>query len=492
MVQVLCIDASQGGLRAVVCERSGLNLSVLAAAEHPGSKELLGFEEWWRAYEKQAEEGAPPLPDFSKELRKATEALGNSWEEAVFILPVGDSLSLHLDLPFDNPRSIDRVSRLAAQDRVAFNLEEFHLQARSSGKLESGKNDVRVSLIARQYLQWILDQCSAAGIDPGVIVDPASLLSGLASLEEAEISSSQGVLLRFPGHLMLTFLIDGQVRTRNIIPLVHSNGSSSLTADTLRILSSRINLALKGFEHRYGEPCRDLMVVEDESLVGALSGELNTPIRLLETEKLLHSCPASHSLACLGAMSASDAAPPSGNFRSGPFRPRLPVDRVLTGLRRLLFPAAVALAVTIFGLFLWLQIREYRIARLETALQEQVGAIIPGADLSNERTVTAVQREMGELRKQLDEVGSASRLSPVNSLLNLLEQLRKFPDFSLQRINIVGKRVTIDGQAKNYAQIDRMKNSFQKQSDVYCGEPQDEARPRGSFVSVELTLFLCE
>ena len=159
-----------------------------------------------------------------------------------------------------------------------------------------------------------------------------------------------------------------------------------------------------------------------------------------------------------------DCPPALCDFRTGEFAYRPQFFEIVKGLRRLApWFAALAFSVAlVLALVYWIRGRE--LATVHGAIAQESAALAPSLRLEPGSEIALLGSETEAISKQLAELGSDSRLTPLRIFSELSQNLgvTKESGIFVKSIRVKGNRVTIEGEAPDYAALDRLETNLKK------------------------------
>ena len=164
---------------------------------------------------------------------------------------------------------------------------------------------------------------------------------------------------------------------------------------------------------------------------------------------------------------------PFTDFRTQEFRYRFPWGRLGSGLKTLLPFILGALAVIIASMAGIYYSRASYLARLRSVLITQIKAELPNIDTLSHDTLQQLGRESDTIDDALKDLGSPTGLTPLHAFAELSKHIPG-TNISVRRIAIKGNKVTLEGGAGDYADIDKLDRNLKKRKRVYCDVKKGE------------------
>ena len=484
--RILSIDATSPIVRAVLTQGSGSEIEVEEAIAVDASA-------WWKSqfqnpkalnssYDEEDESGEDK-PSSSEtatpETNGAPVSNGNgkfpiadilsqlpeeSFDEALIVLPPHQAVALHLELPFSQKSSLARIAPLEAQDKLPFNVDDFHCSARALRKLESNLFDVQVDLYPDHLLSQLISTCKEFKFEPSIVTIPSGLGELCHSLYPKYISGNSLLVFRTSLDYSCTALIDGVPVSYFSIPL---EGES----DHQFPGESSLNIWIASLEERFPQMIERVYFVGERSQFDVWKREnIIRATEDLEFEDLLPNCSSELGLSALGAAALSKevGGAISPNYRSGKYLFRPHVRNALEGLRPLAIPFMLVLAAFIAVMPIRYYSRAHRINSLESELNSLINQALPGQNISRGSELSALKAKLQQSKTMLQQLGTSTTIEPQKELALLLETLGEFDSLKLRRLNILQGRTSVEGTATSYKDAEAIEIAFKQLQDRYC------------------------
>lgn len=425
----------------------------------------------------------PPRLDLTSMLR-------TPWSSAALIIPAEQYHSLNVDLPFNDPRKINKILELEVQDLVPFGVDEFLLQHRPVHTNGDGTYDVHVSIMPRERLATILAACKEAGVEPAIVSTATSVVAALPQMYPTFPRDTVVILFR-QGAYYLTFIVGGEVRTDRVVDRTVLNGDAHSTEAVI----AEMRISIAAAEAKYG--CRFERVYLLDTPFTATEGAagFDRPTAVLALPNISGAEGKGSELAAISAAFLRDKEPivPLTNFRTGPFAYNLQLEELWRGLslmRPYFLAALLTLGVALLSTY---ALREQQIRRLGNTLREQIFAVVPDLSAPEGRETDALLGQIKALDQQLENLGSPTQTSPLGSLLEISRELPANAGLEVSRFRMRGNQITLDLTAPDYAAAEAFKNTLRKKSTLYCRITMD-AVPGGAAGrrSFRYEVFGCE
>lgn len=415
--------------------------------------------------------GHSELSELARTLSSVLSEVSQPYTAAVLIVPAPGYLSLNLDLPFSEPKQVQKILDFEVQDRVPFETSEFLIEHRvlplPTGYTRSEGHDVHVSIVPKRVVSGVLKVCKAAQLEPLIVTTPTSCLEGLYVLAPEYFSDNSGVLYALGNQIHLGLRIHGRMRMDRIL----SRSSDSPPSELLKQLGTEIKLSLVAAETRYAVKIDKLYVLGDSLDARELSsyvGRLVEPVTL--TDLFGADSPVANlttpSPAALAAPFAQDDPPQPilTNFRTREFSYSLQLSELLSGLRRLgPYCMGVALIAVLWLIGSYL----YRDATLKSLEQEMARALqshAPDITFESGQEVAAITAENAKLDRALESLGSGSldQFTALDILREISQVMPSNPGITVRSISINGNRVKLMGSAPEYKDVEAIERALQR------------------------------
>ncbi len=407
-------------------------------------------------------------------LRDLLVSLKTPWTSSVVIAPPFDFLSLNLNLPFGTPKNIEKILDFEVQDRVPFEIDEFLLEHQVIGQTSPKNFDVHVGAIPKICISNILKICRKVDLDPIVLTTPSSTLETLLSLKGELFPSTFAFILERNSYTCFAYVLDGKLKCDRYFEK-NSHSEEEIPQQDLdyawqQLLASQYEITTREVEKRYGKSIDRAFLIDERSIPGPLQLQSN---RLIEPLRLSDILAEAGGLACSSSFSAifaRDITPPPAlsNFRAREFTYSLRLGELIKGLRRLSPYLLAVLACLIVVLASVYVLKENANMRLRIAMHETIHKVIPDLALENGKESAAIQAKNFDMEGQLKELGSQSKFSPLDSLLEISRHFPVSGGVSIRSLDIKGNQIKIEGGADNYTEIDAIEKALKARKNTYC------------------------
>jgi Tfp pilus assembly PilM family ATPase len=429
-------------------------------------------------------------------LQRLRDAIGEFepvWTASAVILPQSDFLALNLDLPFGDPKNLDRIVDLEVQDVVPFELDNFFVQYAPLGASNAApaaatatQYDVHIGILPRQVVQNVLELCKAAGLEPNVLTVPSSAIGAVYHLAKDFFVGNSAVIFNRGDEYCISVFINGEVRLERSVlasQIIAANSSPERRQENLQHIFTALKLVLASAERRYGTKVEKVYLLGREVKAANASQLFGRPLEGLPMKEVLSGVDSAVGLAPLTAIFAQDdaAAAPLSNFRSRQFSFTPKVSefiRALAGTRRYVLQAlgGIALAAAVvYGS------RQYVLHSSEDALVERVRKVIPNFTAEQGKVVEALAKAEGKLGQELSAFGSRSKFSPADALVEVVKVLPSGSGISITALRVTGEKVSLQGTASEVAAVERFSKALGAREDIFAKVDYKNAKTASGF-----------
>lgn len=390
----------------------------------------------------------------------------STWDSSILIVPPYDFLSLSLDLPFSDSKHLKQVLDLEVQDLVPFDITEFLLQHESLAPRDDKAFDTFVSLTPKVYIQNILRICKGFDFEPVVVTTPASALSGLYKLAGEDVAQNAVVACARDTEVYLSMSHDSIPRSERVIHVTNASGGMTPEDHVL----SEMARTVAAFEERYDVPIESIHVIGNYLDRSEIETRLKKPVHSVQVSNYLPSVTDENQIAGLaGTLNKGDSDSAAiTNFRAREFAFSPKLIAIIRESRRMLPYLVALLALAVVGLCTKYALSELRIHRLRSTMVEQIERILPEAQLPNGTELRTVGNARDKLKGELGELGSQSKINPLDALLQISQNFSVEDDATITKIKIEGNEILIDALAPDFAIMESITSKLKKKSNVFC------------------------
>lgn len=415
---------------------------------------------------------------FISQLSQAIEKLDPVWTSSAILVAPNSYHSMNLELPFSDDKSISKVLSLEAQDRLPFMLEEFFISHKVLGARPDNQFDVLVTITSKDEIGNLLSNCQQAGLDPVAITTVSSLIGAKVEAAPDKFAQNSVFFVSHGSKAYLTFRIFGELKSERVFDCVGLD---------IAAIASEIQRSIALMESRYSvqieEIWTDSKLAELDQL---LSERCGIEIKSLNTNS-------DGANLMDGFISSCQDGKVSGlfvNLRSGQFSQTLRWGE----LRKITAPAFPYLLMFLFMsaaiLFAIYTIREREAEDLQRNIIAKVQPLLPDAKLVPGQLVKTIQLTNDTIEKQLKDLGSPSKFSPLDVLSEVSRDFASIKDITVTSVTIRGTQLTVDGTSTNYENVDAIDKVLQSKRTLYC-RPSKQVSGTGTR-QFTFTITLCD
>jgi hypothetical protein len=418
----------------------------------------------------------------ARDLRDAIASLGQSWTATAVILPQHDFLGLNLDLPFNDPKNLDRIVDLEVQDVVPFELESFFVQYAPLAPAAGGSNlaqavepsrghDVHIGMLPRVVVRNVLEVCKRAGLEPNILTVPSSAIGAAYHVAKDALEGNSAVVYNRGDEYSIAIYINGEVRVERSVyaSQVLSAVSPGKREDNLQHIFTALKLIIASAERRYNARVEKVYLLGREVKAANATQLFGRPLEGLPLTELFSANGKIAGIAPLTAVFAQDdaAAAPLSNFRSREFSftPRVSeFIRALMGTRRHILRATMAVIAA--GLVVYGS-RAFLLYSSQKSLITHIQRVIPSFESEPSKVRENLSKAEGKLADELGAFGSRSKLSPADAFLQIVKSVPSSGEISITSLRVSGVRAQIAGSGSDLSATERFKKSIESQRETF-------------------------
>ncbi len=430
-------------------------------------------------------------------LRQAIGSLQTEWTASSVIIPPHQHVALNISLPFGDQKSLSAIVDNQIQDVLPFETDEFLIQYCTVGLLEGEskitaandedtKNpfDIHVGVIPRSFVRNLLAICKASGLEPNVLTVPSSAIAAVYHLGKNYFKANSAVVFNRGEEYSMALLVNGEVRVERV--LLASNilpaDESDRKEEGLKHIFTALKLMIASTERRYGTRIENVYLLGRDVKGSNLQQLFGRPLEGLRIEDLVKGNDQPIGIAALSSVFAKDedAPVPLTNYRTGEFSftPRFgEFIRALSSAKTYMIAALLAVIVGVAGMY---GIRKFTIARTESALIEQIQAIIPQFQNSDGDVRASLLGAQKKLSDELGVLGSPAKVSVLDALLAILELVPDDAGVVVTAIKVNGTKATISGNAPSISACEAVAKSLKSGKETFSRVDQPRTTPSGS------------
>ena len=424
----------------------------------------------------EQDEDSPELELGAERLQAVINTLPVNWTNPVIIVPPVDSLSLNIDLPFGDSKSIAKIIDLEVQDVVPFEVQEFLVHYRAlgvpntnspAGTLSSkGSFDVFVSLIPKLVVKNVLALCRKAGIEPFIVTTSGSSVGAVYDIAKDYFKDNSAIIVCEDPYYHLATFIGGQLRSERVI---RREIGTEESLGYQRVFTE-IRLSIGAVERRYSHRIEHTYVTGQVARLPQLQQILGRPAERFTLQDVVKAPFDVKGVSCLASVFARDDATQSilTNFRSREFSYSPRFHELVSGLRTTAGYFMAALSAVMVSLLVLYFAREYRLSKMDAALKSEIRLIIPDFPMTDENILTSLRNSETALSDQLGALGSPSKITPLDALVEISRDLPvTISGLSTQVLKVTNSRITLEGIAPDLSAIDKVEKALRSNRRAY-------------------------
>jgi hypothetical protein len=428
--------------------------------------------------------------------------LKGSWEAAMVVVPPQSFVSLNVDLPFADPKSISKILDLEVQDVVPFDLDEFVVQHSSVLPETSSTSgapatpvrgfDVHVGLIPKIVIRHALSLAQGCGVEPELITSPSSLIAGAFDVASQYFKENAAIIVASPPFFSIAVRVQGRTRIERVV----TPPSGPQSPESLKTLLNDLRLTVASVERRYGQRIETIYLFGNGLKSVQLEQTLARPVEEFTMRDLVRTPSTGEvGIAALAPVFFRDEMPVSllSNFRVKEFAYRPKFGVLLGVFRKAANWICVALTLLVLTCGVLFAARRYEVGQREAHLIGEIRRVIPDFTPPPDGDIIgAIRRQEILLSDQLGALGSPSRASPFDALGAISRDLPSdIPGLQVNMLKIGNSRVDIEGVAPDLSAIAKIEKALKDKGGMYkkvAAKAGSASSTKGYRFSLEISL----
>ena len=486
MQSILTLDLSTTPAEVLLCEVEGSLIEVIERRavdlNYLTNRDVLLSPEFATARnggvpagdDGSANEDLPELELGAERLQAVLNTLPPNWTNPVVIVPPVDSLSLNIDLPFGDTKSIGKIIDLEVQDVVPFEVEEFLVHYRALGAPNSSSEttqnksgfDVFVSMIPKRVVRNVLALCRKAGLEPFIVTTSASSVGAVYGIAKDYFKDNSALIVCEDPYYHLATFIDGELRSERVI----RRESSAEESIGLQRVFTELRLSIGAVERRYSRRIEHTYITGQVNKLSQLQQVLGRSAERFSLQDVVKAPSDVKGVGCLASLFARDDAPHPilTNFRSREFSYSPRFHELISGLRNTAGYFMAALTSVMIALLALYFAREYRLSKMDKALKNQIRLVIPDFQGNDDNVLTSLRDSETALSDQLGALGSPSKITPLDALVEISKDMpTSISGLSTQVLKVTSSRITLEGIAPDLSAIDKVEKALRGNKHAY-------------------------
>ncbi|MCB0317171.1 MAG: hypothetical protein KDD56_00335 [Bdellovibrionales bacterium] len=510
MGNTLCIDVSSEPAKAVVSSYEAGTVEVIETHTFSTgglfTRENLSQKKDKKTFDLTENDNQTESPvsaeDFAAELKSKAipfqdtlAKISTPCDNSILILPTFNYFSLSLELPFREPKSINKILPFEVQDVVPFEIDEFFIEHHVVGAINQNLYKVHVGALPRTILENTIEICHQAGFEPEKISSPSSIIAGLKTLAPNYFADNSLIFYSSDNLHYFSIIISGEPVEDRVVEIPIYDRVGALDNEAKQALLSQIRLTLASAEKSNLAKIDNIYVFSELFAPSELQQAIGRDIDILKISEFVRSKDEESSLASLAAVfdRTEEADTLLTNFRCLEFAYN-PVLKELIKIGKKLLPyfAATLAALALAGLIIYFG-KALQISSLNNAISNEVKANTPDLSVSEDNALIDLNSAIEKVNQELIDLGSPSNFSPLDGLLAVNTTLPKSTDFTVNEIEITDSKITVKGMADRYQAIDKIEQAFKKERDIFCRvERPDTSSRGGKDIKFSFSLRMCK
>ncbi len=399
-------------------------------------------------------------------------------------------------LPFSDPKNVEKVLPLQIQDKIPFDIDEFVFDSYLSNQLKEDKFEHLSSFVPKTIVEESLKTFSHIGLEPSFLTNNSFALAGIADLAPEAFTSSFAIIDLQPTFASIVILFDKTIFAMRELSASTSAGAEQLMAD-LRCTISQAELSA-------GKSIEKVFLVGNQAAARSFSSSAPYESMFLDLNSLLpgnisgvdlNSFPGA--LGLLAHETTTKSTENSGeiNFRQGEFAYKPTFRNIMVAVQEHFWNIAGALILGLILLSSKFLFEYMQLERIDRAIEQASAAYLPGETLTKGVEKSILANKVAALEEKLQDRGSLSALSPLESLKELSKLITPTLDTQIKDLIIEPQMITINGSLGSIPAVGKL-DQVLKKSSKFCDKSKPSATTKGSNygsrTGFEAKIPLCE
>jgi len=361
-----------------------------------------------------------------------------------------------INLPFNDPKKIDKTAPIQLQDQIPVELDEFVVDSIVLDKEEDGTFNILTSATSSEVIEKSLKLTQEIGLDPMYITTKASsasalkqLLSLIGSFALLEISNSN-----------ISIAIYEKDKLKFLKDIPHAYSEDGVSQSCLEEIVCSIEKFGVAKIHALGnsEVIETLSQVIDIDEINLSKFVINKTNQDLQAEDMSWAI----------GLIESEKNRKVFDFRVGKFSGKHLLNNILAALKEEL----VYIIGAILILFLWLAMSYYRsssgLSKIDDTIYKISKEAAPDLNITRRNELSTLENSVIELEDQLLSMGSLSTLSPLEVLLEISKSVDKNIDINIDSLTIAESKVSFRGSVADTPSVGRLNSALEKNRNIFC------------------------
>ncbi len=416
------------------------------------------------------------------QLAEALNSFENSWSNSVVVVPPNEHISLSVELPFSDDKSIEKVINLEVQDLVPFNLDDFLVQY---SKIEEDSNKLYVNLVPKLAVKYLLKKLKVLTLEPEVVTTPSGSLGAALHLAPKYFSNNSAILYSSKLYNHLAIVINGKIVGEKSLTLVDDN----------EVNLKNLKICLTSFEKKFDTRLEKIYILGAEILASELQAKIGRPCANFTTSELIKE--STDGVTSLASVFAKDIDPPKliTNFRAREFSYSPYLKNIIKGLLKIRWEALAALFLLLLLPLINYFFTSLNISKINSSISKNVKQY---AEITGKKPLSLVADENAQLSRELSALGAPTSSSILNSFITVAKDIKKAKETSqinITNLRFKGDRISVEGTAPNYSDVSNFESVLnqEKKDKLYCKVSHDsKSGSKGAQRGFKFTIKLCD
>ena len=488
MQKILGLDIAGGNIIAAVFAVEGDSVSTLEHYSIPLKRKNDTNEDSSQEVESSF------FINLSDSFKEVIRKIQNKYSRSFLIIPPYNYLSTDIELPFFNPKAIEKILELEIQDLVSLDVNEFHIAPYifdDNTKKDNAK--VHIGMLPKKFMNEITSEAKKVELEPYIITTRATSLSALYYLYK-ELNKNSAIVSLSDNILSITASCDGNVCYDRAVLLENKNESID------KHILQDIQIAIYALEKQYNTKIECIYTPNNDLVTFLKDAKFSRDVFLLDFSNINVSINNDLLYLYLTSVFVRDFNPPPilTNFRCRKYAYKLQLKELRRGLINLLPIFLFFLFIISLFLFAKYKLLDYRINTTRSAIQHTIRDYIPSLSKDNQATIEQVMQEQEELERELKNLSTDAVMSPIEAFRLISEDFsiitEQKKDISISQLHITQKDAKFTIETADYKGMGAVERQFKRRlKQQYCKiDSKDKSSMHASRKSFEFLVEFCK
>ena len=361
-----------------------------------------------------------------------------------------------INLPFNDPKKIDKTAPLQLQDQIPIELDEFVVDSIVLDKQEDGTFSILTSATSSEVIEKSLKLTQDMGLDPMYITSKASSATALKQL--FSLIGTFALLEISNSNISIAIYEKDKLRFLKDIPNAYSEDLISQSCLEEIVCSIERYSIAKIYALGNKEVIETLNQVIRIDEINLSRFVVNKTNQDLQPEEMSWAI----------GLIESEKNKKIFNYRVGKFSGKHLLNNILAALKEEL----VYIIGAILILFLWLAMSYYKsssgLSKIDNTIYRISKEAAPDLNITKRNELSTLESSVIELEDQLLSMGSLSTLSPLEVLLEITKSVDKNIDINIDSLTIAESKVSFRGSVADTPSVGRLNSALEKNTDIFC------------------------